>query len=331
MIISYEIFIFSYIVRIVRPLDLEDGNSCRRLSVYSLHAIRNMCACKVLGQGSMIRLGFVVAQSGLKNELIYVPPSAPQETKHPVLAFFGGDVQDYPEVMEAHRDNKRYVEWSLTGTASLLASKFPSHHILVVKPSRMERKTFSCYDNFVTSNSVGAPTHSPGTGAIIHLNDLISEGLKSAREKSEDHCMFPESVDDITLIGFSKGCVILNQLITEFHTVKTSNDQEQSVPLDFIQKISNMYWLDGGHAGGSKTWITESSVLNTLASLNHIKIHVHVSPYQVEDEQRPWIRRECKSFCKILQRSGCKINYKLHFEEEERSLFSHFKILNEFS
>ncbi|XP_066974438.1 mitochondrial protein C2orf69 homolog isoform X2 [Macrobrachium rosenbergii] len=290
-----------------------------------------MCACKVLGRGSVIRLGFVAVESGLKNELIYAPPSTPQETTKPVLVFFGGDVQDYPEVMEAHRDNKRYVEWSLTETTSLLASKFPSHHILVVKPSRMERKTFSCYDNFVTSNSVGAPTHTPGIAAIIHLNDLISEGLRSAQEKTEAHITFPESVEDLTLIGFSKGCVILNQLITEFHTVKTFEDERHNVPLNFIQKISNMYWLDGGHAGGSKTWITEISVLNTLASLSHIKIHVHVTPYQVEDEQRPWIKRECKSFCKILQRAGCKINYKLHFEEEERSLFSHFKILNEFA
>lgn len=42
-----------------------------------------------------------------------------------------------------------------------------------------------------------------------------------------------------------------------------------------------MYWLDGGHAGGSKTWITDHAVLKDIASLPNLGIHIHVSPYQV--------------------------------------------------
>lgn len=42
-----------------------------------------------------------------------------------------------------------------------------------------------------------------------------------------------------------------------------------------------MYWLDGGHAGGSRTWITEIPVLKYLATLKNIGIHIHVTPYQV--------------------------------------------------
>lgn len=51
---------------------------------------------------------------------------------------------------------------------------------------------------------------------------------------------------------------------------------------------------------------------------------------QVRDEFRPWIGKECKSFCDILRRAGAKVNYSLHFEEEAPSLLSHFKVLNHF-
>ncbi|KAK7079919.1 hypothetical protein SK128_009578 [Halocaridina rubra] len=290
---------------------------------------------------NIVRLGYIAARSTLKNEMLYASPSTAHEIyKLPVVVFFGGDVQDYPENMTAHRDHGKYVEWSLTSTTSLLANKFPACHILVVKPSRMERKTFSCYDNFVVSNSVGAPTHDPGIKAVTHLIDLILEGLKKATEvnqESENPSFSPpnsislDAVDDITLIGFSKGCVVLNQLIIEFRGLSVIEKLGDGDLHKFMEKIHNMYWLDGGHAGGSQTWITDSPVLNSLASQKHININVQVTPYQVEDEQRPWIKRECKMFCKILQRAGCQIKYQLHSSDEPPSLFIHFRLLNEFT
>ncbi|KAG7157819.1 UPF0565 protein C2orf69 homolog isoform X2 [Homarus americanus] len=336
----------------------------------------------------MMRLGAVSAFSGLSNEMIYVPPSStPTNFTPPVVVFFGGDVQDYPENMLAHRDHEHYVEWSLTSTAELLATKFTEHHVFVVKPNRMERKTFSCFDNFVTSNSVGAPSHDPGIEAINHLSSLISEGLRTARAKllavdseSPTHCLdvetdvsfvtnslpqscpvskeppevqqctneedstssqhdsnnhrrddFDVKYDDVTIIGFSKGCVVLNQLITEFHTVTTVDKLKEHAQYAFLSKVHNMYWLDGGHAGGSNTWITSPFILKSLAALTHINIHIHVTPYQVRDDQRPWIRRECKAFNDILKRAGAKVSYALHFEDEPASLVSHFRVLNEFS
>ncbi|XP_069194352.1 mitochondrial protein C2orf69 homolog isoform X2 [Procambarus clarkii] len=323
--------------------------------------------CTVLISGKMetketLRLGAVSGASGLSNHLVYAPPSA-STTSTSVLMFFGGDVQDYPEIMLAHRDNKHYVEWSLTNTARLLATKFPAHHVFVVKPNRMERKTFSCFDNFVMSNSVGAPTHEPGTAATRHLASLMSAGLRTAQAKMNFHSqendigIAPHSEDDdlqqcksfqhssksqtcdevsieihdVTLIGFSKGCVVLNQLITEFHSMDVIESSHDELHKDFISKVHNMYWLDGGHAGGSKTWITTPTILKFLASLKHINIHIHVTPYQVRDEQRPWIRKECKAFYDILRRAGAKVYYTLHFKDEPASLMLHFRVLEEFN
>lgn len=49
-----------------------------------------------------------------------------------------------------------------------------------------------------------------------------------------------------------------------------------------FSQVQDMYWLDGGHAGGFNTWITAPSILKSLAA-RHINIHIHVSPYQVSN------------------------------------------------
>lgn len=151
----------------------------------------------------------------------------------------------------------------------------------------MERKTFSCYDNFVSSNSVGAPTHDPGATALSHLATLVPQALRKAQavqtrtdqefpasqsceeDNIDDssqlsssnspldstdahHCAtdvpkasdrwskkaFEETdIDDITLIGFSKGCVVLNQIITELHALMAIEVYQSKLPVDFIDKV----------------------------------------------------------------------------------------------
>ncbi|XP_042889712.1 UPF0565 protein C2orf69 homolog isoform X2 [Penaeus japonicus] len=353
--------------------------ACPLLVVSAVLVITSVQKANGNMRNTIERLGPVTTPEGLTNELIYAPPSQSiGDTPPPILVFFGGDVQDYPEVMTAHRDHGHYVEWSLTNVASLLANKFPSHHVFIVKPSRMERKTFSCYDNFVESNSVGAPSHDPVLMATKHLTGLISEGLKkaasikaekllSSQPHYQDVCsekiesckdnVKPQNTDEteseeldlaeetcdsetkdkalefeeVTLIGFSKGCVVLNQIIIEFPLLSFLKDKTAENPRKFMNKVRNMYWLDGGHAGGSRTWITEIPVLKYLATLKNIGIHIHVTPYQVQDDQRPWIRKECKAFYNVLRRNGANVSYTLHCEHEQPSLLSHFKVLDLFS
>lgn len=72
---------------------------------------------------------------------------------------------------------------------------------------------------------------------------------------------------DIILIGFSKGCVVLNQFIYEYHYLKTLTPDVSAL---MVSKIKDMYWLDGGHSGGKNTWITSRPLLETLTRLgNH--------------------------------------------------------------
>ncbi|KAG7310156.1 hypothetical protein JYU34_004709 [Plutella xylostella] len=325
-----------------------------------------------------LRLRRVAGLGARCNDVLYQPPasvvhgvsdpaSAGQEDQ--TLVFFGGDVQDYPEVMLAHRDNRHYAQYSLDAATSVLAEHFPKHHVCVVRPSRIEYKSFSCYDNFVPSNNAGVPDHTPTHSALEHLERLLQEvgrrlqslsqseladsaapddadieGLKSAstplvldsntEAAAVDQPTAPPWLQSptlhtsaLTLVGFSKGCVVLNQLVHEFHHETTRETRDQSV-MRFMDRIKCMYWLDGGHAGGRDTWLTSRPLLETLGRLN-VKIYVHVSPYQVEDPSRPWIGREEKAFTGQLRKLGANISRYLH-PTAAPSLHSHFAVLADF-
>lgn len=62
-----------------------------------------------------------------------------------------------------------------------------------------------------------------------------------------------------------------------------------------------------------------------------IRIHVHVTPYQIEDERRPWIKKEEKTFSDVLIKMGAPVVRKVHFANVTASLLSHFNILQEFT
>lgn len=83
-----------------------------------------------------VRLRRVVGHEGRSNDALFQPAArAPPLSQH-TLVFFGGDVQDYPELMQAHRDNRNYIKWNLENTVRMLGHNFPTKHILAVRPSR---------------------------------------------------------------------------------------------------------------------------------------------------------------------------------------------------
>jgi hypothetical protein len=90
-----------------------------------------------------------------------------------LLIFFGGDVQNRAERMSP--DHKDYTAWSLEAVVDRLSTAMPTCDVCAIVPSRVERQTFSCYDNFVASNNVGAPTHcfDPYGKATLHLAGLL--------------------------------------------------------------------------------------------------------------------------------------------------------------
>lgn len=56
------------------------------------------------------------------------------------------------------------------------------------------------------------------------------------------------------------------QFIYEFHYLKTLTPDDSSM-CRLLSRITDMYWLDGGHGGQKNTWITSRSLLETLTRM----------------------------------------------------------------
>eukprot|EP00088_Acartia_fossae_P061850 TRINITY_DN7440_c0_g1_i2.p1 TRINITY_DN7440_c0_g1~~TRINITY_DN7440_c0_g1_i2.p1 ORF type:complete len:295 (-),score=33.18 TRINITY_DN7440_c0_g1_i2:97-951(-) len=233
------------------------------------------------------------------------------------LVFFPGDVQDLHDLQSKHRDNVRYIQWSLENTTKLLAQYFPTRNIFVIRPVRKELATFSCYDNFVTSDKIGNPTYSSDHGALEHLAGLLSNCCAQIELEPK------EALRSLVIVGFSKGIVVLNQLIHELAHFK---ENSKPVP-EPIRDLRRFVWLDGGHNGGpGSIYVTNPGVLKAFASYG-IQADIRVTPYQDQDSRRPWIHKECKSFARMLGQLNVEVKRQLYFEDEPPSIDVHFDII----
>ncbi|XP_042350803.1 UPF0565 protein C2orf69 homolog isoform X2 [Plectropomus leopardus] len=256
-------------------------------------------------------------------------PKEKSSNRH--VMFFHGDIQNFQEDMALQPEGAQWLSWSLEQVALTLGRRFPDRYVWVVRASHMYLHKFSCYHNFVESNMFGAPEHSlysPDFGAFLHLRALLSHGMERA---NLPHPVQPQGGADsipsgfsLTLVGFSKGCVVLNQMVYELAGARA--DPRLS---HFVKHISDMYWLDGGHPGGSETWVTNKRALKELAS-SGVSIHAHVTPYEVCDPMRAWVGREHGLFIKILEEFGACPSKRLHFEDETPSIENHFRVIQEF-
>lgn len=223
-------------------------------------------------------------------------------------------------------NNPAYAEWDLDSTARLLQSKFKDSAVFVIKPAEMLLNTFSIYKNFLNFDEDGRPEFSKDFGAIIHLVKLYQNAMNKVASEGDDTCKLSSEAScagsvPVRLFGFSKGCVVINQLMFELETFKSS-------PLvkSFLDRLVAIYWLDGGHIGRKDAYITDEEILKSITSLNK-ELTVHVSAYQIKDINRPWIGKEEKKFVSKLKELGANIKEYQHFMNEPGSINNHWKVL----
>ncbi|XP_070388246.1 mitochondrial protein C2orf69 [Dermacentor albipictus] len=293
-------------------------------SAFTMAATTDTCA-----RSSAERFEKVEGLTGKFNDLVLKSPEKTGDGNQ-VVVFFGGDIQDFPEAMMKHRDNRRYVQWNLDNMATLMGKHFPSAHCIVVRPNRLQYLTFSCYDNFVEGNDMGAPTHEFSITALEHLLALLnslSEMLNNKTNKAKYDPIATGVLElPLVLIGFSKGCVVLNQFL---YAIKALEVQADDDVIALVHRIKAMYWLDGGHSGGSNTWVTKEVILKSFRQCD-IKVYIHVTPYQVLCTSRPWIGKEEKVFRETLRKLGVDVTRKIYHEDDLPSLEMHFSVLEEF-
>lgn len=296
----------------------------------------------------------VIGRDDQQNTVLYHPPlnegSRSNEEDH--LIFFPGDVQDFKDQMKENPTAKPWTDWSYEDTVRILSGKFKCSHVWLVVPSKKIYKTFCVYKNFVKSESIfGVPSHKGEYGGLLHLRDLFFNLLRKVHSE--------ESTDIkicLSLIGFSKGCIVLNQFLHEvaWYTKHLQNsadytETQKNELKNFIQTICQLYWLDGGHSGQKDIWVRSQEILTPLKCglwANDLKLFIHVTPYQMNDPIHPWKREEEEDFITGLGQLQLDFVEKLHFHEDSESnddsdsesymydkedlLAKHFMVIREF-
>jgi hypothetical protein len=179
------------------------------------------------------------------------------------------------------------------------------------------------FSNFVPStNEYGDPMFYDTTNLIgLHHLRALDESLS-------------RSSSDIILVGFSKGCVVLNQLLhelTALRLMKTDNDLTK-----FASRIRRFIWLDGGHNNGERVmiWPTDENLILTL-SYFQIQIEIYVTPFQI-NSSNPYKINHTEQYKKFSELLLCqstnlsKDNNKMFFADQSPSIEKHFQLLTVF-
>merc|ERR1719193_1424233 len=93
---------------------------------------------------------------------------------------------------------------------------------------------------------MGNPTYTSDHNSLHHLSALLhSLHQQISQESNENSNQVSDSFGPLMLLGFSKGIVVLNQLIHELAQYKESESQ-----LPDNINLERFVFMDGGHNGG---------------------------------------------------------------------------------
>jgi len=154
------------------------------------------------------------------------------------------------------------------------------------------------------------------------------------------------------ILGFSKGGVVANQLVTELsswasESMKNLVDVSQLNPChnllvptsasDVLSSISEFHYVDVGlNCAGA--YITDQAVIKKIGDYvlhtgQNLRFVLHGTPRQWFDPNRSWIRKEKDIMLQLLRDEAKRcdgrllVYEKMYFEGTPRSLLMHFEIL----
>lgn len=200
--------------------------------------------------------------------------------------------------MAKYAEGCEYIKWNLESTARLLHSRFsssdsrwPNPHVWVIRPSRWVRRCFAAYTNFLPFDDHTVPRigfELNKCGALEQLNRILRSALSQMRTVSPNYCTQLRA--PLCLVGFSKGCCVLIQMLYELAYCSTHFSRKPDLspgPSPFTQELlstlDSMYWLDGGHSGLDSQWPTASRILARLNPAHCPMMYVYGTPYQVSE------------------------------------------------
>ncbi|TVU28976.1 hypothetical protein EJB05_20517, partial [Eragrostis curvula] len=257
--------------------------------------------------------------------------------------------------------------------ARLLAGKLSGDTNAWVIDAARFAGPFAVYRELVPSvDAAGDPRGYEPTGfpAAAGIASILTHGISEIQNKIwgcslKDSTVdqnptesLPSSYPPVTIIlGFSKGGVVVNQLVTELscwalESMKnlvefsrpspshlTHNPLVPTSSTDILSSISEYHYVDVGlNCAGA--YITDHEIIKEIANYalrtnNNFRFVLHGTPRQWSDPNRLWIPKEKDIMLQLLrdeaQRCEGRLvaSEKMYFDGRPRSLRMHFEILEE--
>ncbi|KAL1507025.1 hypothetical protein AB1Y20_007887 [Prymnesium parvum] len=200
------------------------------------------------------------------------------------VVFFPGDLSLPKSEMLRDEMLRGYASWSAEDLTRTLAVRFPCYHTVTVLPSR-HVLGFSCYDGgFLDQvNETGDPADgkysSEGTCCAHVLALLLHTRARCPSLQSSR----------LHLLGFSKGGVVLNQILSELGAETVSTAAEQ-----LLHMVASISWLDPGLNRPGPVFLEDSAQLRRaalrLAALapSPPRLSVALTPYTSSTHRCGW-------------------------------------------
>ncbi|KZV45081.1 hypothetical protein F511_29402 [Dorcoceras hygrometricum] len=271
------------------------------------------------------------------------------------VIFFNGDRADGTgnPVIERLSDPLKIAE--------ILVSKFGGSINAYVVEASVFNGPFAVYKDFIPSvNENGEPKTYDATGfpastsVVLLLSKFLGEAknviLGKQKEPYQSEASSSSSIPETAILGFSKGGIILNQLLTELsfsETQKNSrgvNTQENYLVIptskeSLLSSISEIHYVDVG-LNSSGAYLTDKDVIDRISErlsrrASGIRFFFHGTPRQWSDERRIWIRKEKDALVRLLKRAAAArkdidkllIRERLYFPSKLPNLQMHFEII----
>lgn len=290
---------------------------------------------------------------GLPSEVLFLP--APQRAARHVL-FLPGDVQMRRAEMDADLRGGTF-EWSaysLDDSLPALQAAFdPDSHVWCLRPARMVYQ-FACYQQFASVNLLGAAECArsraprarwvclepaltqaacPSRGAAARRrykpDDAragagLTAAFGAAAEQAEaaGELRAGEGMSlPLALVGFSKGAIVLNQLVAELGA-------REPAATALCARVAELHFVDGGNGLERGAFPLELAGLDALARESpRMRVCCHSTPYMLRSPKQPWIGAERAAFVQGLAERGVAAQVRCYFENEPPSLQRHFELL----
>lgn len=217
-----------------------------------------------------------------------------------IVLYFPGDIQASESEMRDGSYKKQFLSYSIEKTAEYFEKKFPSSIVACVCPSS-HNGNIACYRRFCLINKACEAVEYDSNGkAVIQLMKIIRCLI--------DYHLLEVNFDNVRihLFGFSRGCIVLNQIVAESRRFPHSVAIEE---MKFWNSLFSLTWIDSGNGGKKGAYPVDKYSAECLVQLPLINqrngsIRILGTSYQWKDRSRPWIFQEALQFAKTLTTAG---------------------------